>query len=98
VALALASLRRVHMVKHPRSSRAPKLARFLVACSVDKVWKEDALGTFDERYEVMVEEFGINFAQWWAWQQAVRSIPYRSYWFIGPVTGAVGTILWRIVS
>lgn len=86
------------MANDPTPSKAPKFARFMVACCTDKEWKNDALNAFDERFQAINKEFGTKYAQWWAWQQAIRSLPYRSLWFIGPLSGVLGTIFWRIVS
>lgn len=86
------------MANYHTPSKAPKFARFLVACSTDKEWKNDALIAFDERYDSIQKEFGDNYAKWWSWQQAIRSISYRPLWFIVPFTGAAGTFFWRMVS
>lgn len=75
----------------------PKLTRFIIVCSVDKKYRKDALIAFDEAYVDMVGEFGITFAIWWSWQQAIRSIPYKMIVLALPAAGIALKLAFRLM-
>ncbi|RCW28107.1 hypothetical protein DFR48_101116 [Ciceribacter lividus] len=58
------------------ASSPTKFVRFLVWCSVEKDYREDALTALDEGFEQAYSEFGPISAHIWSVGQAVRSLPY----------------------
>lgn len=58
------------------ASSPTKLVRFLVWCSVEKEYREDALTALDEGFKHAYSEFGPISAHSWSFGQAVRSLPY----------------------